>query len=232
MPFNPEDPEGVQIAVISGNPATGAFQALAKFPAGAESGLHSHTANYLAVGISGDRQRGAARDAPIDLPAGSYWNQPGGEVHWDNCGPDAECIIYIAMDAAADFIPAEAPGEGEPGMTHVAAADIAWMPMDPEHPEGPQMALIAGGMEGPMTALLRFEPGHDSGLHTHTSHYTGVVLTGTSQHGPSADNYTNLSAGSFWTQPGGEAHQDACTGEETCTLFIQMDGPFDMTAVE
>src|SRR5262252_7619469 len=67
-----------------------------KLPAGAKPGLHSHTADYHAVLISGAHkhwQPGEEKKAKVLAP-GSYWYQPGKQAHGDECTGSEPCIVY------------------------------------------------------------------------------------------------------------------------------------------
>jgi hypothetical protein len=120
-PVDPKNPTGLQMSVVNGNPQKGAATFYLKIPAGADSGLHSHTADYWGFVVQGSHNH--YKESPADgkpLAPGSYWFQPGKQLHGDVCAPGADCIILLNMAGKQDFIPgpkakADAkPAEGKP----------------------------------------------------------------------------------------------------------------------
>jgi quercetin dioxygenase-like cupin family protein len=101
---------GPELAVVHGDPQAGAATLLMRFPAGFQSGMHTHTAAYDGVVVSGAYQHGVD-GAMTDLGPGSVWTQPGGEPHADSCLDEAGCIVALSFDGAMDFAPVGNPGE-------------------------------------------------------------------------------------------------------------------------
>jgi hypothetical protein len=100
----------LQVAKLWGDPAKGPHGRYLKMPAGFEAGIHSHTADYHGVLVSGTWMHwdeGKAEN--IELAPGSYVMQPGKGNHGDKCKEGAECVLLIVQNAKADFIPAKAP---------------------------------------------------------------------------------------------------------------------------
>jgi len=96
----------VDVAVLFGNPATGANVRLIRFPAGFTAPVHAHTGDYHGVVLSGTwkhwfEETGEERD----LLPGSYVFQPGGEMHGDACIGPEDCVFLLQQSVAADFIP-------------------------------------------------------------------------------------------------------------------------------
>jgi len=99
----------LQVAVLWGDPGTGAHGRLIKLPAGFTAPLHWHTGDYHGVNVAGTWQHSfqdGDRDTQ-DLPQGSYVFQPGGGYHGDTCVGPEDCIFYLVQDTAADFHPVE-----------------------------------------------------------------------------------------------------------------------------
>src|SRR4029077_16984886 len=93
-----------------------------------------------------------------------------------------------------------------------------------------ELAVAHGDPKSGGAFFLRVAPGGKSGLHTHTSDYQAVVISGAPKHylaGAEA-KAKPLAVGSYWFQPGGQPHGDECTGTEPCVLFLVMNGKFDM----
>jgi quercetin dioxygenase-like cupin family protein len=110
--------------------------------------------------------------------------------------------------------------------------DAKWAPVDPSKKEGLKMAVLMGDpMKGASAFHMQLPPGADTGMHSHTSAYSALVLSGTPSHwvdGGEKEKDLNV-AGTFWTQKGGEMHSDACRGDGPCTVFVHMPGAMDMT---
>ncbi len=65
--------------------------------------------------------------------------------------------------------------------------------------------------------------------HVHTADYQLVVIHGTMKHlseGQAEDSAKPLKPGSYWFQPGGEAHSDLCLVDE-CLVHIVWSGQRD-----
>lgn len=103
VPVSATRPNGAQLAVLRGNPATGPSAMLMKLVRG-PGPLHTHSADYHLVLISGSMKHwgagGSEATAPI-LQPGSYWFQPGGTVHGDSC-LDNECLVHIVWFGPRD----------------------------------------------------------------------------------------------------------------------------------
>ena len=104
-PADPREPDGVQMAVVWGNPNEGASGILIKFPAGVEPGWHWHTAAYQAVVVQGNVTHTVQGAAPQTGGPGSVWSQPATQVHDDKCEAGGECIVFAYFDGKVDFKP-------------------------------------------------------------------------------------------------------------------------------
>jgi quercetin dioxygenase-like cupin family protein len=119
---------------------------------------------------------------------------------------------------------------GAMGMAVVTALeDAKFVPVDPQRPQGAQIAVLRGDPDtGPSAMLLRMNKGV-SAMHVHSADYHCVVLEGTMQHWEqreSQDTAKLLRPGSFWFQPGNAAHQDACLTDH-CLMYVQWAGKRD-----
>jgi len=100
------DAKGVQQAVVWGNAQKGAHGAFAKFAAGTEVPLHTHTASGRSVVISGTILEAQEGQNPKELGPGSYFFIPGGVKHTTGCKAGMECMIYSDWQGAFDVKPA------------------------------------------------------------------------------------------------------------------------------
>lgn len=95
----------VDIAVLSGDPATGAHVRLVRLPAGFVAPIHAHTGDYNGVNLTGIWKHTFVETGEVrELPPGSYVFQPGGEMHGDACIGPEDCILLLQQSEAADFI--------------------------------------------------------------------------------------------------------------------------------
>jgi quercetin dioxygenase-like cupin family protein len=97
-----------QIAVVSGDPAKTPVSMLIRMNKSVLP-MHSHTADYQAVVIRGTMKHWAKGENQADAPRlgpGSWWYQPGKQVHTDAC-LDEECLIYVHNTGKLDTIPDE-----------------------------------------------------------------------------------------------------------------------------
>jgi hypothetical protein len=75
-------------------------------PAGGDAGVHSHSAAYQAVVVSGTHKHWLPGDKKVKpLKPGSYVRQPGGQPHGDTCTGDSECVLFLIMEGKFDFTP-------------------------------------------------------------------------------------------------------------------------------
>ena len=100
---DPRRPDGTQLAGLWGDPERGPSAMLIKVKKGAMP-LHYHTADYHLVVLEGRVKHWAEGESESNAKAlgpGSYWFQPGGQVHGDSCLTD-ECLAYIHWSGPRD----------------------------------------------------------------------------------------------------------------------------------
>lgn len=92
---------------------------------------------------------------------------------------------------------------------------------------------FANGFGNPAAAGLHSNyirlPGKTvSPVHTHTSDYYGVVITGVVANEPASRTGDRpLPPGSYWFQQGGQPHVTKCISPTECLFFVTQMGPFD-----
>ena len=99
----PNAPPGVKQAVLWGDPATGAFGTIQKFPPGFTSALHWHSANLRMVVVSGTVIHGPEGKPEVRLSAGSYLSEPAGYKHTTACDKASECVFFMEGDGKFDI---------------------------------------------------------------------------------------------------------------------------------
>jgi quercetin dioxygenase-like cupin family protein len=234
--MDPKNPEGIQFSMMHGElPKGGAF--FLKIPAGMNAGLHTHTADYHAVLVSGAARHwlpGEDKKAK-PLAAGSYWFQPGGQPHGDECTGKEPCVLFVVMAGAFDFAPApkaakiKPKDKGKYQLTERKNAKFA--PLDPTQPDGMKAAFLFGDPKtGPMGMILEVPPGGKAPIHSHTSSYHALILEGAPTHWPAHEKTEGdaLEPGSYWFQPGGYDHGDHCTSATPCRAFVFFEQAMDM----
>lgn len=98
------DPESkVSIAVLSGNPKTGPYEAFVKFPAGMAIPMHWHTFSNTAVGVSGTLVIEVEGQGTKEVSAGSWGLLPGRVKHTTTCKEGADCVIYARQPGKDDI---------------------------------------------------------------------------------------------------------------------------------
>jgi len=106
-------------------------------------------------------------------------------------------------------------------------AAIDFTPLFAGAPDGPAIAILRGDpATGPSEMLMRMPRG-DGVPHVHTSDYSLIVLEGRMTHvAQGGKDLRELGPGSYWFQPGGEAHVDSCLDAQ-CVMYISWSGPRD-----
>ena len=107
--MDPAQPAGPSVAALNGDPMKSKSMVLLKLKKGSAP-LHTHTADYHAVLISGQTKhwdKGQDEKSAKALGPGSYWFQPGKAPHGDACLTD-ECVIFVSFSGKMDMKLADA----------------------------------------------------------------------------------------------------------------------------
>jgi quercetin dioxygenase-like cupin family protein len=99
--------KGAQIAVLWGDPKTGAYGALKKLPAGSQLALHTHSQDQKVVMVAGTIALSIDGAAAKDLAPGSYTFIPANVPHVSDCKAGTDCIYFEEQPGASDFKPVE-----------------------------------------------------------------------------------------------------------------------------
>jgi hypothetical protein len=112
--------------------------------------------------------------------------------------------------------------------------DAKFVPLDSAQPDVAQIAVLWGDpTKGPSAMLLKLKK-YGGSLHYHTSDYHLVLLQGTMKHwavGTQEADAKPLGPGSYWYQPGNQAHGDSCLSDE-CLMFLKWEGKRDSRLAE
>lgn len=100
---------GVKIVSLWGNPASGAFGALLRLPAGFDAPLHTHTYDMKVVILSGTYIQVPEGKPEFRLGPGSYFMQPGtGYRHITRCDRASDCVLFFESEGKFDLMLVEA----------------------------------------------------------------------------------------------------------------------------
>jgi hypothetical protein len=238
LTFTPLDPnagdKGPQISVLFGDiTQKGPIGFLLKAPPGFKPGVHTHSSDDYAVGITGVLHNYGAGDAEgPGVGAGGIWFQPGNVPHDNHCEDGADCVAFVFLPNGFDFQPFPA-GQASPptgGIQVTAAADVVYKPLDPNiGDKGPQLAVLFGNPQekAPIGFLLKLPAGFKPGPHTHTSDDWAVIVRGTMHNFAPGDEGVGLGPGGTWFQPGNQVHDNHCEDGAECLLFVYMPNGFD-----
>lgn len=117
----------------------------------------------------------------------------------------------------------------------VPASEVKWSPLNPARGDkGPQAGALWGDRRaaGPSGFLVRFAEGFSSPPHIHNTSYRAVAISGRLHNDDPGAEPMWMPAGSFWTQPAGEAHITAADGRSNLA-YVEIDqGPYLVLPVE
>lgn len=98
---------GMQFAVLSGDPKTGEYTQIRKVRAGTDNPLHSHNSEIKNVIISGVWYTSADTASAKDFGPGSVVMMPANWVHVSGCRSGSDCVFYQEGRGKFDFKPAK-----------------------------------------------------------------------------------------------------------------------------
>ena len=104
--------KGMQLAVLSGDPAKGAYTQMRKVPAGTDNPLHTHSSGLKNVIISGVWYTGTDSVSARDFGPGSIVVMPANWVHVSGCRSGSDCVFYQEGKGQFDF---KTAAESNPG---------------------------------------------------------------------------------------------------------------------
>jgi anti-sigma factor ChrR (cupin superfamily) len=113
------------------------------------------------------------------------------------------------------------------------ATDLKWADLDPTGAPGVKIADVWGDhSKGAFGAFMKLPAGFAAPLHTHSSDYQVVIISGTYVQAPEGKPEFRLGPGSYFLQPGGNyKHTTSCDPSSDCLFFLQSKGKFDLKLV-
>lgn len=141
--------------------------------------------------------------------------------------------ITFTVLASAAFLLAPLPAIAD-DMTHavISAGKLTWMPFDPAHPDGAQIAVLYGdpSKPGPFGLRLKVPANTTFPSHAHTNAEYVTVVSGKAMIswgiGSDVMKGDTLTPGSFFRMTGGD-HHTFMSMDETI-VEVHSTGPFDM----
>ena len=119
----------------------------------------------------------------------------------------------------------------KPAIRVTAADNVRFTPLDPKAGDkGPQFSVVFGEMnkKTPVGLLLKLPAGFRPAPHIHTSDDYAVIIKGTVYNfAPGGSEGTAVTAGGNWFQPGKGVHDNHCTADSECLLFVYLPKGFD-----
>jgi len=100
--------KGMQFALLSGDPKTGAYTQMRRVPAGTDNALHAHSSELTNVIIHGVWYTGADSASARDFGPGSIVMMPANWVHVSGCRAGSDCVFYQEGKGKFDFKPVAA----------------------------------------------------------------------------------------------------------------------------
>lgn len=97
--------KGMQFAVLSGDPKTGAYTQMRRVPSGTENPLHSHSNEIKNVIVRGVWYTGTDAGSARDFGPGSIVVMPANWPHVSGCRTGSECVFYQEGKGKFDFNP-------------------------------------------------------------------------------------------------------------------------------
>lgn len=101
--------EGSPLNVVKlwGDPfKDGGYGMLVKLPPGFTTGMHSHSAPYYSVELTGRKiHRGKDEEKSEAYTPGSFTHEVPGHIHEDVCTGSVDCILFITQQTKFDFLP-------------------------------------------------------------------------------------------------------------------------------
>jgi hypothetical protein len=140
-------------------------------------------------------------------------------------------LLVVALVAVAGPGAVASPGAAaqQAAQVVVAIEDAQYKPLDPARPDGTAIAVLRGDpATGPSDMLMKIRK-TDGAVHAHTASYRALLISGEAMHYEkcTCEAAGVLKPGSYWHQPGGALHGDACLSDE-CVIFLSWEGPRDV----
>ncbi|MEM9256732.1 MAG: DUF4437 domain-containing protein [Pseudomonadota bacterium] len=153
-----------------------------------------------------------------------------GARHWTRSVSIAALVLVTSACATppGTIDPATAASDSAP-IRVLLAGDVDWQALNPARgDQSPRAGTLWGDRHAavPTGFLAEFVDGFSSPPHIHNVTYRAVVISGEIHNDDPHAEPMWMPSGSFWTQPGGEAHITAARGDNNLALVEIDRGPY------
>lgn len=144
----------------------------------------------------------------------------------------ATSIIALALIACAgcSSTPStDSPANASHALDVLHYQDVNWTPLNPARGDNsPRAGTLWGDRSADVATgfLVRFKDGFSSPPHIHNVSYRGIVISGLIHNDDPSAAEMWMPAGSYWTQPKGEAHITAAKGSMNMAYIEIDEGPY------
>lgn len=157
-----------------------------------------------------------------------------------NVVTSAMCLALPVAALAQAFLESkearakEAPQAAASRLVVMPAGDLKWTDLDPKGAPGVKVADVWGNhAKGAFGAFFKLPAGFAAPMHTHTTDYKVVTVSGTYVQAPEGKPEFRLGPGSYLMQPGGNyRHTTSCDPSADCVFFVISGGKFDLKVVD
>jgi quercetin dioxygenase-like cupin family protein len=143
-------------------------------------------------------------------------------------------LLVVIMVCSLAVFAAGVHADDKKQMVVTPFQDAKFVPLDPAQPDVAQIAVLWGDpAKGPSAMMLKLKK-YGGSFHYHTSDYHLTLLQGMMKHWAEGEREADakpLGPGSYWFQPGNQAHGDSCLTDE-CLMFIKWEGKRDAIPAE
>lgn len=137
------------------------------------------------------------------------------------------CAVAALVVVCAEASMAQASPQGSASAVAYASVDRATFQKVEGAPQISSAAAWGSEQQPPFGVFVKFEPGYDAGMHTHTNTVTLIVLKGAYLY-RDENGSKRVGPGEVIRIPGGHKHWSGGDAKEGATFYQHMDAAMDM----
>ncbi len=204
---------------------------IARFRDGFSSPPHIHNVTYRAVVISGLIHNDDPGAAELWMPAGSFWTQPGGEVHITAAKGEVNLALVEIDRGPYLVIPVEEAFDSDERPINVDASNLVWVDMDGTDSKqpAPKIAYLWGSLQDGLShgSFIRLPANFAGTIRAKGATFRAVVVSGALQY--SGEAIYRLTPGSYFGSSEASSHEIEA-GDIEVVLYIRTDGKFELAS--